>query len=227
MSDGHDEKLGLYHDFAVLEPMQRYKLLSSLVVPRPIAWVTTHDLVTGIVNAAPYSFFNVFCEEPALVILGLQHDADSVAKDTARNIRDNGEFVVNLVRESSFEAMVSSAAALGRDISEPSLLGLETAESQNVSVPRLADTPAALECRHERTLTLSRMRDIVIGEVVGIWSEPGLVNAANHHVDWKDNFPVGRLYADRYSQTRDSSDLRRSIPPADSLLNGKLPKRRG
>lgn len=216
--DRNEPQAGLYLDFAELVPMQRYKLLSSIIVPRPIAWVTTKSRA-GLVNAAPYSFFNVFCEEPALVILGLQHNDGAVAKDTARNIRETGEFVVNMVPESLFEAMVASAAALASEVSEPELLDLALADGVSVDVPRLAGTPAAFECRHERTLTLSPLRDIVLGEVVGLWSEPGLVDATNHHVDWKDDFPVGRLYADRYSRVSDTEQLRRAIPPASRVIS--------
>jgi flavin reductase (DIM6/NTAB) family NADH-FMN oxidoreductase RutF len=84
--------------FADLEPRQRYKLLCGLVVPRPIALVTTLGR-EGIVNAALFSFFNVFSENPPLIVLGLQHNDDSSPKDTTRNIQKTGEFVVNLVDE--------------------------------------------------------------------------------------------------------------------------------
>ena len=90
--------------FADLEPRQRYKLLCGLVVPRPIALVTTLS-PAGVVNAAPFSFFNVFSENPALIVLGLQHNADGTPKDTTRNIQISSEFVVNLVDEGIAEAM--------------------------------------------------------------------------------------------------------------------------
>lgn len=94
----------LSFDFAHLEPRQRYKLLCGLVVQRPIALVTTLA-PDGIVNAAPFSFFNVFSEAPALIVLGLQHNADGTPKDTTRHIHVTGEFVVNLVDEAIAEAM--------------------------------------------------------------------------------------------------------------------------
>jgi DNA-binding transcriptional LysR family regulator len=84
--------------FADLAPRQRYKLLCGLVVPRPIALVSTLS-PSGVVNAAPYSFFNAFSENPALIVLGLQHNDDGTPKDTTRNIHVSGEFVVNLVDE--------------------------------------------------------------------------------------------------------------------------------
>lgn len=217
--DGSD----LFLNFAKLLPMQRYKLLSSIVVPRPIAWVTTHDAKTGLVNAAPYAFFNVFCEDPPLLILGLQKNDDGTPKDTARNILATGEFVINMVRESMLDAMVASAAPVASYLSEPDLLDLKTAKSKEVSVPRIAGVPVALECRFERSLPVSRTRDILIGEVLGTWSEPGLVDPDNHHVDWRDDFPLGRLFADRYARIEDTVELRRTIPTAE-VMQGDSPR---
>jgi hypothetical protein len=90
--------------FREIDPHDRYKLLCGVVVPRPIALVTTCD-ENGIVNAAPFSFFNVFSEDPPLVVLGLQHKADLTPKDTTRNIRRDGQFVIHLVDEALAAAM--------------------------------------------------------------------------------------------------------------------------
>ena len=90
--------------FREIDPHDRYKLLCGVVVPRPIALVTTLD-ENGAVNAAPFSFFNVFSEDPPLIVLGLQHKADLSPKDTTRNIRRSGQFVVHMVDESLAAAM--------------------------------------------------------------------------------------------------------------------------
>ena len=100
--------------FADLAPRQRYKLLCGLVVPRPIALVSTLS-PSGVVNAAPYSFFNAFSENPALIVLGLQHNDDGTPKDTTRNIHVSGEFVVNLVDEGIAEAMNITATEFPSD----------------------------------------------------------------------------------------------------------------
>ena len=84
-------------DLDAMEPALRYKLLTAVVIPRPVAWVTTVG-VDGTVNAAPYSFFNLLGKDRALVILGLEHHADGSAKDTTENIRRTGEFVINIAR---------------------------------------------------------------------------------------------------------------------------------
>ena len=139
----------LSFNFAELQPTQRYKLLCGLVVPRPIALVTTTSR-DGVVNAAPFSFFNVFSENPALIVLGLQHNNDGSPKDTTRNIHLTGEFVVNLVDEGIAEAMNLSATDFPPGEGEPLALGMPTLPSLLVAPPRLADAPAAFECRRTR-----------------------------------------------------------------------------
>ena len=95
----------MFLDFEKLEPKSRYKLITASIVPRPIALVTTRNK-DGSTNAAPFSFFNVFSEDPPLVVLGLQTKPDKSLKDTTTNIRNTGEFVVNLVDDKMAEKMV-------------------------------------------------------------------------------------------------------------------------
>ena len=115
----------------------RYKLLCAVVVPRPIALVTTLD-ANGVVNAAPFSFFNVFSEDPPLIVLGLQHKPDRAPKDTTRNIHRDGEFVVHMVDEALASAMNDCAVDFPSGESEVGALGLATLPSVDVKVPRLA-----------------------------------------------------------------------------------------
>src|SRR3954452_10892682 len=107
----------LSYDPNSLAQHDRYKLLISLVVPRPIALVTTLS-PTGIVNAAPFSFFNLFSESPPLAVLGLQVKPEGGLKDTAAHIRDRGEFVINLVDEALSEQMNQCAVDFPTEISE-------------------------------------------------------------------------------------------------------------
>lgn len=187
-------------DLTRLAPMDRYKLLTAVVVPRPVAWVTTQGL-TGVVNAAPFSFFNLFGQDPALIILGLEHHRDgSGPKDTARNIADTGEFVVNIVTPDLVEAMVGTAAAYPADIGEPAALDLALAPSILVTPPRLAAAPVAIECRLKDTLRYSPERDIVVGEAVALTARDGLVDTDRMHVNWGGEYPIARLFADRYAR---------------------------
>ena len=197
-------------DFADLSEKARYKLLCATVLPRPIAWVTTLG-DAGQVNAAPFSFFNVFSEDPALVILGLQHHPDGTPKDTTRNIRTRGEFVVNVVSEELMSAMVETASLYPSNESEAEALGLAVEPSATIETPRLAAAPAALECRTYQVMPVGPHREILIGEVSALQIRDELVDAETHHVEWGEAYPLGRLFADRYSRTRESDRL--SIPP--------------
>ncbi|NBT41967.1 MAG: flavin reductase family protein [Alphaproteobacteria bacterium] len=196
-------------DLDQLTPSERYKLLTALVIPRPIAWVTTVD-VEGRTNAAPYSFFNVFGQDPAIVILGLEHKADGTAKDTENNINTQNEFVVNLVTSDMLESMVETAASYAPDESEPDILGLSLTAFHKVKPPRLTHAPVAIECERMMALSLSSERSIMIGRAVSVFSKNGLVDATTLNVDWADDYPVARLFADRYAEIGKIS--RYSIP---------------
>src|SRR5262249_21360114 len=113
---------GLYFDCGKLEPRERYKLLTGLVVPRPIALVTTVSRA-GVVNTAPYSFFNMFSENPAVVVIGIDSRPDGSMKDSAKNARDTGVFVVNLVDEGLAAAMNDCAVDFPPETSETGILG--------------------------------------------------------------------------------------------------------
>jgi flavin reductase (DIM6/NTAB) family NADH-FMN oxidoreductase RutF len=193
---------------AELEPRLRYKLLCGLVVPRPIAWVTTLS-PAGIVNAAPFSFFNVFSEDPALVVLGVQHKADGTPKDTSRNIAAAGEFVVNVVGEVVAEAMNLTAVDFPQGESEPAIAGLELASSTHVKPPRLAEAPAALECRRTVSMLFGPGRELIVGEVLGVHARAGVVDPATLSVDFDALRPVGRLAGNAYARQGDRFEMRR------------------
>jgi flavin reductase (DIM6/NTAB) family NADH-FMN oxidoreductase RutF len=198
----------LSFNFAELQPMQRYKLLCGLVVPRPIALVTTTSR-DGVVNAAPFSFFNVFSENPALIVLGLQHNNDGSPKDTTRNIHLTGEFVVNLVDEGIAEAMNLSATDFPPGEGEPLALGMPTLPSILVTPPRLADAPAAFECRRTLGLAFGAQRELLIGEVVAAHVREDIVDPATLNVDFAALAPVGRLCGNAYARQRDRFELKR------------------
>src|SRR4051812_33501223 len=141
----------LSYDPAALAPRDRYKMLISLVIPRPIALVTTIG-PAGMVNAAPFSFFNVFSDEPPLCVLGLQARPDGSLKDTSAHIRDRGAFVVNLVDEALGAQMNQCAVDFPADVSEIDVANFSLLPSERIEIPRIADAPAALECRHYTTL---------------------------------------------------------------------------
>lgn len=195
-------------DFAALSAAERYKLLGGLVVPRPIALVTSLS-AEGRVNAAPFSFFNVFAEEPPLVVLGLGLSPLGGAKDTAVNIRDTGEFVVHLVDEPIAEAMNLCAIDFPPEISEVEVAGLHLVASDAVAPPYLDQAPVALECRRYVTLQPARARYLVIGEVVVAHVRDGIVDPATLRVDRDAYAPIGRLFGGGYVRTRDRFEMPR------------------
>jgi flavin reductase (DIM6/NTAB) family NADH-FMN oxidoreductase RutF len=140
-----------------------YAALVSLVVPRPIAWVTTVN-VDGAINAAPFSFFNVLGSKPPIVGICPGDREDGVPKDTARSIRLTHEFVVNLVDEALAEPMNRTAVSSPYGISELEMAGLTACPSSVVRPPRIAESPASLECQEWGTLQIGDNR-LIIGLV--------------------------------------------------------------
>jgi flavin reductase (DIM6/NTAB) family NADH-FMN oxidoreductase RutF len=188
-----------------LDPRDRYKLLCGVIVPRPIALVTTLD-ANGAVNAALFSFFNAFSESPALIVLGLQHKPDHSPKDTIRNIHRDGEFVVHMVDEALSVAMNDCAVEFPSGDSEVTATGLA---SVDVEVPRLVAAPFALECRRHVVLTFSPDRELLVGEVLGVHARDGLVDEANMYVDLDAYRPIGRMFGNLYTTQRDTFALAR------------------
>jgi flavin reductase (DIM6/NTAB) family NADH-FMN oxidoreductase RutF len=194
--------------FADLDAKERYKLLCASVTPRPIALVTCVS-PDGVVNAAPFSFFNVFSEEPALIVLGLQFRPGNQPKDTSRNIAAAGAFVVNLVDEALAEAMNICAIDFPPEVSEIGAAGLSLLPGVSIAVPRIAEAPFALECRKHTTMSFSPTRELLIGEVVRIHARAGLVDPGTLRVSMDGYKPVGRMFGDGYSRQNDRFDLRR------------------
>jgi flavin reductase (DIM6/NTAB) family NADH-FMN oxidoreductase RutF len=211
-------------DFDTLPQAQRYKLLVGLVVPRPIALVTTVG-PGGIVNAAPFSFFNVFSEEPPLVVLGLQSRPDGTIKDTPGNIRETGTFVVNLVDEALAEQMNICAVDFPPGESEIDAAGLDLCAGAAIPVPRIASAPVALECRHYMTLEVSRERRLCIGQVICLHVRDGIVDPGNLRVDIEAYRPVARLHGNYYARLGEVFQLVRQSYP-DWKAEGAKPARR-
>ena len=194
--------------FSELKPIERYKLLCGIVVPRPIALVTSLD-GAGRVNAAPFSFFNVFSEDPAQIVLGLQHKAPGEPKDTTRNLARAKSFVVNMVDEPLAETMNLCATDFPPDVSETEALGIETAKSTLVEPPRIAAAPFAFECRRSMSLVFHESRELLIGEVLAIHARSDLTNAKNFYTDPHRYRPIGRLAGNAYCRQGDVFEMRR------------------
>ncbi|MDB6080140.1 MAG: flavin reductase family protein [Akkermansiaceae bacterium] len=195
--------LGEYADRA-------YPLLASLVVPRPIAWVSTLDEEGG-VNVAPFSFFNLMGANPPLVVFAPGNRENGAPKDSARNARRTGEFVVNLVDEALAEAMNRTAATLPPGISEAEEFGLATVASELIATPRLRDVPAALECKVHSIQVIGENR-MIIGIVHRLYVRDELVDLERMRIVQENYNPVGRMSSpDWYCRTGDRFEMRRPL----------------
>jgi flavin reductase (DIM6/NTAB) family NADH-FMN oxidoreductase RutF len=197
-------------------PRQVYNLLIGLVAPRPIALVTSMN-EDGQLNAAPFSAYNYLCTDPPVVGLGVMDrpTGQFVPKDTARNIRRGGEFVVNVVTEDLAKAMNICATDFPADVDELEMAGLETTPSSIVKVPRIKTAHAALECVEHATIEIGRSR-IVLGRVVAMYVEDEFVDPAGPYIKSEDLHAIGRMNGlGSYVKTRDAFLYMPRIPYAE------------
>lgn len=197
-------------DLSALPAGKPYQLLSSLVVPRPIAWVLSVDAETGVVNVAPFSFFNLLGSDPPIIGLGIAPAKRSgETKDTGRNLSTVGAgFVVHLVDETSADAMNRSAAELPASESEAARSEL-VYDCVTVDAPRLAGAPAALECRVAQIATVGNNR-VVLGEVRFVHLQDALWDAASGRVLTESAHFIGRMHGGGfYTRTTDLFALER------------------
>jgi flavin reductase (DIM6/NTAB) family NADH-FMN oxidoreductase RutF len=195
-------------DFSEITAKARYNLLTGVVVPRPIAWVTSRNANDGI-NLAPFSFFNVVGTDPGLVVLSVGNHPDR-PKDTATNIDLRTDFVVNMVDEKSSDAMSQSAIDFPDGVSEIESLGLVTAASTKISTPRLKNAPAALECRKHSIIEIGRNR-LILGEILAMYiREEFVLDSSRYHVDSSAMNLIGRMGGSGgYCRTENGFDIAR------------------
>lgn len=208
-----------HFDFAELTERQKYKILIGTVIPRPIALVTTVNR-EGAPNAGPFSFFNVLTHDPAIVAIGVENYADMRFKDTARNIRETGEFTVHICDDAMVEQMEICAIKFGPKVNEIEHAGLHTVPGTAVKSPRILEAPAALECRRYMTLELGPAREIILGQVIGVHVRSDAVNPENHHIDQMKMDAVGRMGGHTYTRTRDQFD-HVTMTPEQWLANNR------
>lgn len=201
-------------DFEAMPAEARYRLLVSTIVPRPIAWVVTKSPSTGVVNAAPYSFFNVMGSDPPVVAIGVLGNAGGY-KDTARNILEAGEFVVCLVSEEVAPAMNQTCADAPPDVGELDLADLTAVPSAKVAPPRIGESPVAMECRRLHALELGPRQVMVIGQVVQMHIARRVLTGdpARPRVDTPALRMIGRMHGSgTYARTTDLFDMPRPAP---------------
>ena len=201
-------------DFSKLRRIDRSKLIISTIVPRPIGLVTTISN-SGVVNAAPYSFFNGMSSDPPLVVLGLERYGHAPNKDTGDNIAENGEFVVNLVCEDLADAMNVTAITFPPEIDELAEAGLTAATSKTVTPPFIAESPVSFECKVTHTLNVGKENQIIVGEVLHMHIDDAFVDTEKMYVDTPALKLIGRMHGGGwYARTTDLFELNR-IPLED------------
>jgi flavin reductase (DIM6/NTAB) family NADH-FMN oxidoreductase RutF len=205
-------------DFAAISARERYKLLVSTIVPRPIAWIVSQDL-HGHLNAAPFSFFNAFAGDPPVVGIGIGSHDPGRPKDTRHNIRETGQFVVNLVSEQAAEVMNITAIEFERGVSEPSEAGLTTIPSVHVKPPRIAESPVSMECELLQIIDLGPEQSLVLGRVLAMHvRDDAVIDPAKHHIDTPKLKLIGRMHGTGwYARTSDLFKMDR-IPRANWTL---------
>ena len=168
----------------------------SLIVPRPIGWISTRDR-DGVVNLAPYSFFNGVCSNPPTVMFASDGThVEGHFKDSATNARETGEFVCNLATWELREAMNATSANVARAVNEFELAGLTPIPSRLVGPPRVMESPVHLECKHLQTVELPNNNPdcptlVVFGRVVGIHIDERILK--DGMIDMDVFKPIARL----------------------------------
>ncbi|GGF03185.1 hypothetical protein GCM10011611_05900 [Aliidongia dinghuensis] len=197
-------------DFAELSAPARYKLLTSTVTPRPIAWVVTRS-AAGEVNAAPFSFFNVVAADPPTVAISIGNRGRDLPKDTLANIRATGEFVVNLVSRANAEAMNVTATEFPAGVDELAAAKLTSEPSVKVTPPRIGESPVAFECQLHQAIPLGPANTLVLGHVVAMHvRDDAVLDPLKFYIDNPKLDLVGRMHGlGGYTTTRDQFEIRR------------------
>jgi flavin reductase (DIM6/NTAB) family NADH-FMN oxidoreductase RutF len=213
-----------YHafDFSDLSPREAYKVMIGTVVPRPIAWVTTIS-PDGVINAAPYSFFNCLSADPPILALGVENKPDRSFKDTAYNIRMTECFTVNIVDRANVEAMAVTAAEFAPEVDELEMAGLTAAPGERVMCPRIAEAPVAFECERYLGIAVSSAREIILGRIIRAHIREDIIDPATYYSSHENLDAVGRMGGNGYAGTLDYFDL--PTPSSQEVLSG-LPKRK-
>ena len=190
-----------------------YRLMTALVQPRPVAWVSTLS-ASGVPNLAPFSFFNVVCAKPPTVVFcPMWSGPEAIKKDTLRNIEENPEFVIQVVSRDLADKMNLTSCELAADVSEFEVAGLKEAPSRRVKVPRVAEAKAYLECRMTQIIPVgegSGSGCMVLGEVLCIEIADEIMDGDRVNLDLLN--PVGRLSGSEYCDVSQRFSLDRPSP---------------
>lgn len=188
---------------------ENYKFLIGSIIPRPIAFVTTMSK-DGVLNGAPFSYFNIVSSDPPMISLSIQR-SNGKMKDTARNIMESNEFVIHVVDEQNVEKINQTAASLPSDQSEVELVNLTPVQSMRVSVPGVKESKIRMECIVEQSLELGDADtpgcDLLIGRVVQFHIEDGIYEKGR--IDPRGLAAISRLAGQAYAKVGDIFEIER------------------
>lgn len=198
-----------------LQPTQAYKFLSGSIIPRPIAWVTTLDEESGLINAAPFSFFNGAASEIPLATLSIVRRNKEI-KDTARNILASKELVIHFVNETVLEQMNQTAASLAPDESEITAFGIETIPSKSVAVPAIKAAQIRMEAKLHDYLPLKNhagqvISDLFVVEITDFYFDESVFDTEKEYILPEIFQPIARLAGSQYVKIGDIFDLKRPL----------------
>ncbi|MCX5590459.1 flavin reductase family protein [Alcaligenes endophyticus] len=198
----------MYFDIAQLDYKKCYKLLASTVVPRPIAWVISSDK-NGVINAAPFSFFNFFSGFPPVICLGVGYK-DGKPKDTLFNIMNSGEFIINMVTENLAEKMNETAYPFSSDVDELRKTGLDTKQGIKIKLPFISESPVAIECIKKEIISIDTTAKLIIGHVVGIHiNDEAITDPEKLYINTEKLKLIGRMESPGwYIRTEDRFKIR-------------------
>jgi flavin reductase (DIM6/NTAB) family NADH-FMN oxidoreductase RutF len=192
-------------DPAYLDPETAYRLITGVVVPRPIAWVTSLS-ATGVLNLAPFSAFMFVAPKPPMLAISVGRKGN-IYKDTAQNILNNEEYVIHIADSSLMTAVHESSTEHPPDVSEVEELRLSTLPGERIKVPRLAAAPIAMECRFRQCLEFGETRSrLIIGEVLVFHIRDGLLQ--NGKIETEALDPIARIAGPRYAKLGEITTLK-------------------
>ncbi|MEM7335703.1 MAG: flavin reductase family protein [Chloroflexota bacterium] len=198
-------------DTAQLTSKQNYKLLSGLVIPRPIGWISTVS-TDNIYNVAPYSFFNGVAGSPPHVMFASGW-VNNEPKDSLRNILDTGEFVANLVDEATVEKMNLTATILPAEVDEFKFAELTAVPCEKIKVPRVKESKASFECQMVHTYDIKNddgtmSYTMVVGKVIYMHVDDGIL-MDDYKINVNAYQPIGRLAGPQYARINDLFEIDR------------------
>lgn len=192
-------------DTALIDSADRYKLMTGLIVPRPIGWIGTRR-PDGTNNLAPFSFFNAVSSNPPVVLFSGGSHADR-PKDSVTLAEIAGEFTVNIVSEDLAEAMSLTSGSFGADDDEFAIANLTAVSATQIDAPMVAESPANLECRVRQVIALGDRTQLVVGDVLAIHVEEEVLDGTR--IDNDVLRAIGRMAGATYINTRDRFEIER------------------